>query len=254
MRNFKLTLEYDGTGFNGWQTQKQNERTVQGELEKACARIFQQKVNVVGSGRTDSGAHALGQVGHVRVESILAPPIILKALNAILPKDIAIIDVEEVNAKFHAQRSTRSKTYRYSILNRPQRAALGREFHYFYPYPLNVSAMRREVKFLVGRKDFRSFQATDPLREDQSSVRRITAVRLRRQGDFIFIDVTANGFLYKMVRNIVGTLLEVGGGRLPAGSVQKILKAKNRKRAGPTAPARGLCLLKVLYKKNFKER
>ena len=247
LKNYKLTVEYDGTEFRGWQIQKQNERTVQGELEKVCARIFQHKANVIGSGRTDSGAHALGQVAHFKAQTKLSPQEIQKAFNALLPEDIVIHAVRAVDSTFHAQLSATGKTYRYTILNRPYRTAQTRRTSYFYPYKLNVAAMRREARDLIGCRDFRSFQASDSLREDKSTVRRVKAVRLRRAKDCIYFEITANGFLYKMVRNIVGTLLEVGNGRLPPGSIQRILRLKNRTKAGATAPAHGLCLMKVDY-------
>jgi tRNA pseudouridine38-40 synthase len=247
MRNFKLTLEYDGTGFNGWQMQSQGERTVQGELEKVLFQIFKAKVNAIASGRTDAGVHALGQVVSFKAETHMKPAEIQKALNALLPADIAVLAVKEVDQDFHAQYSATAKTYRYTILNRDHRSALEKDRCHFFPYPLNVRRMQEEAKALIGRKDFKSFEASDPVRQQHSTLRTIKRIVIRKQGVWVTIDVEADGFLYKMVRNIVGTLLEAGRGRLPEGRVRRILKSQDRTKAGETAVPQGLCLLKVKY-------
>ena len=247
IRNFKLILEYDGVDFKGWQIQKNGERTVQGELERACSIIFKHDVKVIASGRTDSGVHAQGQVVHFKADTRMKPVEIQKALNSRLPADIAIIEAQEVPADFHAQYSVKEKTYCYTILNRPYRSAFLRQYAHFYPYPLNVGLMRKAAKFLVGKHDFRSFQAHDPLRADRDTVRTIKRLRVIKAGELVHIEVTANGFLYKMVRNIVGTLISVGGTHIPATQVLKILKAKDRGKACDTAPAQGLTLISVKY-------
>lgn len=254
MRNIKLTLEYDGTDFNGWQMQDRSKRTVQGEIEKALSQILKKKTTVTGSGRTDSGVHAKAQTANFKTTSKMTPVQILKALNALLPEDVSVIAAQEVPLNFHARYSVKSKIYRYTILNRPTRSPLLRRESFFYPHPLNLSRMKKEAKFLVGRKDFKSFQASDSAideegRRGKNTVRTIRRLEIRKNGDFISIDIEANGFLYKMVRNIVGTLLEIGLGKRPMGSIQKILKAKNRKAAGQTAPAKGLYLMEVHYVK-----
>ena len=247
MRNFKLTLEYDGTDFKGWQIQGNGERTVQAELETALSKIFKKKVNVIGSGRTDSGVHASGQVAHVNADTRMETDKIQKALNANLSEDIVAIKVQEVKKDFHAQFLAKSKIYRYSILNRSYPCAQSRRFLYYYRYPINLSLMRKEAKCLIGKKDFRSFQAADFLRKDRNTIRTIKRITIRKKENLITIDIEANGFLYKMVRNIVGTLLEIGSGLLPKGSLKKILKQKDRSYAGITAPAYGLCLIEVKY-------
>jgi len=251
MQNIKLTIEYDGTHFNGWQVQGTGRRTVQGQIEKALLAIFKKKIKLMGSGRTDSGVHALAQVAHFRTETRMTPHQILKALNANLPDDISIRDVQRVGPKFHAQYSAERKTYRYTILNRQGRCAIQRNFCYHFSQTLNLRAMRQAAKVLVGRKDFRAFMATNPdlkrRDDDKNTVRTVYTLEIRKKGDFITINIEANGFLYKMVRNIVGTLLKVGTGKLPPGSLSKILGAKDRNLAGVTAPAKGLCLLKVEY-------
>ena len=249
MRNIKITIEYDGTDFHGWQIQDKGKRTVQGEIEKALFRIFKRRTKVIGSGRTDSGVHAQGQVANFRIESSMIPLQMLKALNALLPEDIAIKKAEEVVEKFHAQYSVKSKIYRYTISNHLTRSPLCRNYCFHYTYPLNLSLMRKEAKLLVGRKDFKSFQVTGSPQEPgpKNTIRTIKKIEIKKRNDVITIAIEADGFLYKMVRSIVGTLLAVASGRLPAGSMKKILKAKNRMLAGQTAPAKGLCLVEVKY-------
>ena len=242
MRNFKITLEYDGSGFCGWQTQGQGERTVQGELEAVLLKVFKQPVKAIASGRTDSGVHAHGGRWFLlRPDTRMKPLEIQQALNSLLPADIAVLEAKEVKADFHAQYSVKEKTYRYTVLNRQHRSVFLRDRVYFYPYPLNISRMRKAAKYLIGRHDFKSFQAYDPLRADRQTVRTIKKIAIKKEGDLIYIDVTADGFLYKMVRNIAGTLLAIGSGQLPLEEMPKILKAKNRELAWDTAPAEGLC-------------
>jgi len=258
-RTIKLILEYDGTDFNGWQTQtarranqKQNtseinKRTVQNELEEALQTIFNKKPKVVGSGRTDSGVHAWGQVAHFKTTSSMPLTEMRNAINANLPDDVAIIDIAKAAENFHAQYDAKSKIYRYTILNRSNRTPLGRNYHLFYPYTLNLRSMREEAKSLIGRKDFKSFTATDPSKTPRSTIRTVKCVNIMKRGDLILIDIEANGFLYKMVRNIVGTLLAVGSGTKSKGSIKDILAQKDRNAAGPTAKAKGLALMRVEY-------
>jgi len=249
MRNFKITIEYDGSGFCGWQTQGQGERTVQGELEAVFLKVFKQRVHAAACGRTDSGVHAHGGVVSFKAGIRMKPLEIQKALNSLLPADIVVLDVKEVKADFHAQYSVKDKTYRYTVLNRQHRSVFLRDRVYFYPYPLNVARMRKASTYLIGRHDFKSFQAYDPLRADRQTVRTIKKVAIKKSGDLITIDVTADGFLYKMVRNIAGTLLAIGSGQLSSDAIPEILKARNRACAWDTAPAEGLSLMKVKYLK-----
>lgn len=248
LRNIKLTLEYDGTDFYGWQVQVKSQRTVQAEIEKALKKIFKKHVTLFGSGRTDSGVHALGQVANFHAATRLPIETIQTALNAHLPKDIAVVRIEEVGPRFHARFSVKSKTYRYAILNRPARCAIERRFCLFYPYPLNLRLMRAEAEALVGRYDFKSFQAANPSRDEKATaVRTVKRLTIRKKGDRVLIEIEADGFLYKMVRNIVGTLLGIGRGQLPKGSMRRILKSKDRTIAPAPAKAQGLTLLKVEY-------
>jgi len=247
MRNFKITFEYDGAGFSGWQTQSQGERTVQGEMEAVLLKIFKQPVKVTASGRTDSGVHAKGQVISFKADTRMKPLEIQRALNSLLPKDIAVLEAREVKEDFHAQYSVKEKTYRYSVLNSRQRSVFLKDRVYFYPHPLNIASMRKAAKCLTGRHDFKSFQAYDPLRAERQTVRTVKKIAIKKAEDLIHIEVTADGFLYKMVRNIAGTLLAAGSGRLPLEEIPIILKAKDRKAAKETAPAEGLCLMAVKY-------
>ena len=252
MRNIKLTIEYDGTRFRGWQQQSPEHRTVQDEIEKALQIIFRKKIKLTVSGRTDSGVHAIGQVANFKTANRrLKTTDIQKALNGNLPEDITILGVAEVPVGFHAQYSAKRKTYRYTILNRPVRTALDRHFCCFYPHTLSLPAMRREAAVLKGKNDFRAFMAMDTAKRatipDKNTVRTISQLDIKKKGDAIVIEIEANGFLYKMVRNIVGTLLAIGSGQLPKGAMRRILAQKSRKLAGQTAPAQGLCLLKVTY-------
>lgn len=247
-RTIKLTIEYDGTDFHGWQIQKKNNRTVQGEIEKALQKILKHKIRVIGSGRTDRGVHAVGQVAHLKTSSTLPALTFLKALNNHLPEDIAILKVEDAPDNFHAQYSVQGKIYRYTILNRTAPCAHLRHLINHFPYQLNVAAMRQEAKSLIGKKDFKSFQAAySSWRQSGSTIRTIKRIAIHRKDDFIHIDIEADGFLYKMARNIVGTLLDIGTGKLPKGSIKNVLAQKTRTAASKTAPAKGLCLLAVKY-------
>ena len=245
-RNFKLTLEYDGTHFCGWQFQPAF-RTVQGHLEEKLARIFKKKVHCHASGRTDSGVHALAQIAHFKVYTAIKPSLIHKALNDFLDRDLAVLKVEEVPINFHSQYHVKNKTYRYTILNRVSPSALWRDRAYFYPQKLNVSWMQKAARDLKGRRDFKAFQGASGKTKETSTVKTIQAISVKKENDFIHITITADGFLHKMVRNIVGVLLNVGRGTIPPDGIAKLLKGKDRKLLPKTVPGHGLCLMKVRY-------
>jgi len=251
MRNFKLTIEYDGTDFNGWQIQGNGQRTIQGEIEKALSRIFKKTVKVHGSGRTDSGVHALGQVAHFKIETDKTPREILFAVNANVPKDISISHIEDVPLAFHAQYSVKNKTYRYRILNRSTRSAHLREFTYFYPHRLNMSLMKKEAQSLIGKHDFKAFTSLESARikdgKSRGTIRTIKNLKISKKGPLILVDIEADGFLYKMVRNITGTLLDIAAGKINPDDIPAILRAKNRRCAGASAPPQGLFLMEVKY-------
>jgi len=236
MRKFKLILEYDGAAFCGWQTQAEGLRTTQNHLEEKLERIFKNKVHCHASGRTDSGVHALGQVAHFKVDTAMKPVVIHRALNNFLDRDLSVLKVQEVPLDFHAQMSVKNKTYRYTILNRAAPSALWRDRAYFYPHSLNLSAMRKVASHLKGTHDFKSFQSASQASRRKNTVRTIQRLTIIKEGDLIHISITADGFLYKMVRNIVGALIAVGSG-----------KATGRKLTPKTAPSHGLCLVSVRY-------
>jgi len=246
VRTFKLTIEYDGTDFNGWQLQSNANRTVQGELEAVLLKLFKKRVPVIGSGRTDSGVHARGQVAHFRADTSLECDAIQRAFNYNLPYDVTVVLVEEEDDRFHAQHSAKRKTYSYTVLNREYPSALERKRCLFFPRKLNVALMKREAASLVGKMDFSSF-ANVNLSRKGDAVRSIYRLDIRKCGDFLVFVVEADGFLYKMVRNIVGTLLDVGSGRFPSGSAKNILRARDRRSAGVAAVPQGLCLEEVKY-------
>ncbi|MDP2942666.1 MAG: tRNA pseudouridine(38-40) synthase TruA [Candidatus Omnitrophota bacterium] len=244
IRNILLKIEYDGTNYSGWQSQK-NSRSIQDTTEAALKRITGRKARLISCGRTDAGVHALGQIANFKTASHILLYKLQRGLNSVLPKDIVIKEIREAPLKFHSRFDARSKVYTYTILNGPAPAAISRNYVHHVPYKLNFGLMRREARCLVGKHDFKSFQAADKV--ERSSIRTIKRLDIKKAGNSIKITVEADGFLYNMVRNIIGTLVEIGRGRLKPGSMGKILKAKNRKLAGPTAPAKGLCLTEVKY-------
>jgi len=244
MRNIKLTISYDGTRYKGWQVQK-NAGSVQEEIEKAIKKVFKKKTVLYGSGRTDAGVHARGQVANFKTVSNIPVERITPALNAVLPPDIAILKAKEVPQDFHSQYDAREKTYSYSIFNSRNRDPFKENYSWRVGYRLDLELMRREARVLVGRHDFKCFQASD--KKERNPVRVIKSVTIKKKAWDITISVKGNGFLYNMVRNIVGTLVDIGRGYLSAGSMKKILDQKDRTKAGPTAPAKGLCLMEVRY-------
>jgi len=253
MRNIKLEIEYEGTNYCGWQIQKSNHvtksprsKSIQEVIEKTVHKILQERVKLIGSGRTDAGVHAKGQVANFKTNSNISLGRLQKALNALLPQDITVSKLEEKDINFHSRFYAKSKAYRYTILNRTYPSALSRRTAYFYPFPLDIKLMRKVSKALLGRHDFKSFQASD--KKERGAVRTIKKIKISQDKDLIYIDIEAEGFLYNMARNIIGTLIEIGRGKFPAESLKKILLARDRKLAGPTAPAKGLCLMEVKYK------
>lgn len=189
--------------------------------------------------------HALAQVVNFKTKSSISPDKLQLALNGVLPKDISIIDVRDADLDFHSRFDAKSKIYRYTILNRKFPSVFLKDTAYFCSWPLDVELMRREAKILLGRHNFKSFRASE--KKERGLVRTIKKIKVAKDGDLVYIDIEANGFLYNMARNIAGTLIEIGRGRFPPGYLKKILSVQDRRFAGPTAPARGLCLIKVSY-------
>jgi tRNA pseudouridine38-40 synthase len=277
MRNIRLLIAYDGTDFHGWQHQP-NALTVQECLESAIERIVGEKAQVWGSGRTDAGVHALNQVANFKTDCPIPCANLVKALNNALQPTVRIKDAQEVSAQFHARFDARSKTYRYRILQLPVCSPFLWRFVWHYPYPLDAGHMAEAAKLLEGEHDFTSFAAVDgtapeegcpgaiggrdgPRRDSRSArqptvpgieramVRSIFTSRILRRPrtSMLIYEVSGNGFLHHMVRNIVGTVIEVGRGKLEPSGVFRILKSRDRTLAGPTAPAQGLCLVRVEY-------
>ncbi len=253
MRNLKINIEYDGTHYCGWQAQNSSQlsahslqrKTIQATIEKALQEILREKVRLVASGRTDAGVHALGQVANFKTTSPIDLERLHLGVNALLPRDIAIKCIEEVPLKFHSRFNAKSKIYRYTIFNRKFNSPLLRHYAKFCFFPLDLGLMRREAKYLLGRHNFKAFQASDGI--EKNPFRTVKMVKISRKGEIVHIEIEADGFLYNMARNIVGTLIEIGRGRFPPGSMQKILRSKSRSLAGPTAQACGLCLIEVKY-------
>lgn len=267
MRNIALEIEYDGTNYCGWQVQSSRKsqvsslkpkKSIQEVLEKTLRKVLQEKIHLAASGRTDAGVHAKAQVANFKTRSTIPSDKLQRALNGLLPADIAVTGVKDVSLDFHSRFGAKSKLYRYTILNRRYPSALLRNTAYFYPHPLDIRLMRKEARCLLGKHDFKSFCASGS--SAKSTIRTIKRISIKvltcdlqpatcdpEDRSLIVIDIEADGFLYNMARNIVGTLIEIGRGKFPAGSLKKILKSRNRRFAGQTAPSRGLCLLKVGY-------
>jgi len=250
MRTLKLVLAYDGTDFSGWQVQPQA-ATIQGTLSSAIGRLTGEKVLPQGSGRTDAGVHALGQVATFTTESRIPAENFVKALNDVLPPSIRVLEATEVPADFHARRSARAKTYRYRIYRGAICPPLLARYVWHYPYPLDEAAMSAAAATVAGEHDFTSFAAVDSERSQDerefSNIRQLFSSSWERQAEELVYTVRGNGFLHHMVRNLVGTFILVGKGTLKPGDTQRILEARDRSAAGATAPPTGLYLVSVEY-------
>ena len=246
MRNIKLTIEYDGKDFNGWQKQP-NKLNIQGEIERAIENITGEKVELIASGRTDAGVHAMGQVANFKTSSNISIEKIPIAINSQVKNSIRIQNAEEVDEKFHSRYNCKKKTYRYVIDNSKYGSAIYRNISYHIPMKLNVDEMKKAIKYFEGEHDFKAFKSSGT--SSKSSVRTIYSANIVTEGTNIGIDLTGNGFLYNMVRIIVGTLVDVGLGKIKAEDIPKIIESKDRTKAGKTLPPQGLMLLSVEYDK-----
>ena len=246
MRNIKLTIEYDGTNYCGFQVQENTGlRTIQGVLEEKLALLSREPIRIAGAGRTDSGVHARGQVVHFFSQWKIPREKITVAVNSVLPKDIVVKSAEDVPEEFHARFSTKGKKYLYRIYNDRVPSAFEDKYAWFIPYRLDFEKMREGASYLVGEHDFSSFKSSGSV--IKNNIRTIWSLELSRQGPVIEIEVMGNGFLYNMVRIITGTLIEVGRGRRKPLEIKEILNAKDRNKAGPTALPKGLFLTEVFY-------
>ena len=244
MRNIKLTIEYDGKDFKGWQKQP-NKLNIQGEIEKTIENITGEKVELIASGRTDAGVHAMGQVANFKTNSNMPIEKIPIAINSQVKNSIRIQNAEEVDENFHSRFNCKKKTYRYVIDNSKYGSAIYRNISYHMPIKLDVEEMKKAIKYFEGEHDFKAFKSSGT--SSKSSVRTIYKADIITEGTNIAIDLTGNGFLYNMVRIIAGTLVDVGLGKIKADDIPEIIASKDRTKAGKTLPPHGLMLLNVVY-------
>jgi len=245
VKNFKLTIEYDGTNYHGWQRQPRAP-SIQQEIEAALETMIRQKITLIGSGRTDAGVHALGQTANFKCETHIAPSQLQKGLNSLLPNDIVIREFTQVSSGFHARYDAKNKRYRYCILNHHLPGAIGRQYAWWVRTALDTTAMQQAADVILGEHDFKSFEASGSPRSHTR--RHVMHARWERQtSDRIIFDITADGFLRYMVRNIVGTLVAVGLHKITCAQFQEVINAKDRNQAAVTAPAHGLFLMAVSY-------
>ena len=245
MRTYKLTISYDGSRYQGWQRQATTDNTIQYILEWSIGKLVGYRVHIDGSGRTDAGVHARGQVASVKLSKLYDTKELKDSLNRYLPEDIRIQLSEEVEPDFHPRYCDSEKTYEYRILNRKFPVPTERLYTYFYHYKLDVDKMKAATSYLIGQHDFASFCGAKA--QVKTTIRTVTGIDVWRDGDIVIIRVTGTGFLYNMVRIIAGTLIEVGNGQYPPERVKTILEACNRETAGPTAPAQGLTLMGIEF-------
>lgn len=240
--NYKLILSYDGTDYHGWQRQPK-ERTIQGLLEEALSEVAQKKITLIGAGRTDAGVHAQGQVTNFKANISLSVEVLIRAVNSLLPGDIRVVSIEKADMNFHARKMAKSKIYQYRIYNSANITPFLHRYVLYWPSPLKVERMKKAASLFEREADFRAFSSNRLL----NPVREVISSKIEKKGKEIIYTIEANGFLRYMVRTIVGTLLEIGKGKMAPGMIDEILREKKRSLAGPTAPAKGLCLMKVIY-------
>jgi tRNA pseudouridine38-40 synthase len=245
LRNIRLLLEYDGTGYHGWQRQK-NALTIQQVLEEALERLTGERPALIGSGRTDAGVHARGQVANFGTNSAIPLKAFHEGLNSLLPRDIAVLTAAEAPPAFHARKSATAKTYEYRILNRTSRSPLNHHYAWWISQPLNLAAMAEAALALPGEHDFSAFRASGS--DNKNPVRRVLAADWSEApGGWLTFTISATGFLRGMVRSLVGTMVEIGRGKAPAARLAELLASGARQEAGPTAPPQGLYLVSVAY-------
>lgn len=243
--NYKMTIQYDGSRYSGWQRQGNTEQTIQARLEKTLTELLGAPVEISGSGRTDAGVHALGQVASFQTECAVEElDTFLIELNRRLPGDIAVTRLTSASPRFHARLSAKEKIYRYTVWNSEIPDVFARRYQYQLPEPLDLSAMEEGARLLLGTHDFSGFSTG---RTKKSTVRSIRSVEIRREGERVTFLFRGNGFLRNMVRIMTGTLLEIGLGHMDPTCIKEILESGDRQKAGPTAPPQGLCLIEVIY-------
>ncbi len=245
MRNIRIKVVYEGTRYQGWQKQESTDNTIQGKLERLISRMCEEQIIIQGSGRTDAGVHSLGQVSNFQTESAMTLEEMQKYMNQYLPEDIAVTGISETAPRFHSRLNATGKRYSYRVWNSSVPNVFLRNFAYTVEENLDVKAMEKAVAGLLGEHDFKAFTSTK--KGKKSTVRRIDAIDIKKEGDLLTFTFTGNGFLYHMIRILMGTLLEVGKGERSADSMEEILRSKNRENAGPLVPAKGLILEEVFF-------
>jgi len=245
-RNIKLTIAFDGTAYHGWQVQE-GKPTIQGILREALGKITGEPVNLIGSGRTDAGTHARALVASFLTRSAIPPSSLVRAVNSAIPDDIRVTSAQVVPCAFHARSSAKTKIYRYQICRAAILLPHWRRDHYHYPYRVDLARMKQAASLFIGDHDFASFAAKSGAGAPKSTIRHICRCNLKSRGSLLWFTVEGNGFLHHMVRNMIGTLLELGRGRMSLAEFQSLFEARDRTRAGFTAPAKGLVLLRVRY-------
>lgn len=245
MRNIRLTLQYEGTRYQGWQRQQSTDNTIQGKLETLLTRMCGEPIEIHGSGRTDAGVHALGQVANFHTNCEMSTDEMLEYINRYLPEDIAVVALSEAAPRFHSRLNACGKHYEYRVINSSVPHVFHRRYALEVPEQLNVTAMEQAAEYLCGEHDFKSFTSTK--KGKKSTVRRIDKISIVREGDILTFSFKGSGFLHHMIRILMGTLLQVGKGELSPESVPAIIEACNREMAGPLVPAKGLTLVEVFF-------
>ncbi len=245
MQNIKLTIEYDGTNYSGWQIQKNTEFTVQEKLQKAFKKINKKPVKVQGASRTDAGVHAMGQAANCILDVVIPIERIPAAVNRLLPKDIICKKAERVKMDFHARYDSIGKKYRYRIYNQKLPSVFVRNYSYYYRQDIDLALLKKACQYFVGTQDFASFQASGCAAKN--TVKTLKSMEVIQKDREIWFEIQGDGFLYNMVRIIIGTLIELSMGKIQITDIKKIISAKDRSKAGFTAPAQGLSLLEVYY-------
>lgn len=245
MKNYKIIIQYDGSRYKGWQVQNSTEMTIQGKIQSVLSELAGESIEVIGSGRTDAGVHAYGQVANFHISSVLKKEEILEYLNHYLPMDIAVIDIEEVDERFHARYHAVSKNYVYRIHRSHIPNVFERKYMYTYTETLNINKMRQAADYMIGCHDFMAFCGNKKMKK--STVRMVTSINIEEIGTELRISYTGDGFLQNMIRIMTGTLIEVGNGTKQPVDILEILESKDRSKAGYTVPPEGLILQKVVY-------
>lgn len=245
MRNIRIKVTYEGTRYQGWQKQETSDNTIQGKLERLLSRMCEEEIAVQGSGRTDAGVHALGQIVNFHTSATMSLQDMLQYMNQYLPEDIAVVEIEEVSERFHSRLNAKGKRYSYRVWNSSIPNVFWRRYAHTVEDKLDLEAMKSATSYLLGEHDFKSFTSTK--KGKKSTVRRIDNIEIVKEGDMITFTFTGNGFLYHMIRILVGTLLEVGRGVRTADSIPAVLESKNRENAGELVPGKGLVLEEVFY-------